>query len=1057
MKRRILLCIFASYLLLIGGAFAAANITSYNPTQQTNSIVGETKEFKIDINETVNVSWYIDQQLLKSDRAVKTSILSNSTAQVGQHTVDASVRNATTGTTDTQRWTWTVNAANIIPVEITEYTPTADPITFTGAGQLFSIKTNQNAEIMWYVNKELKQTNTTSKSAIYGASQSASGSYNVTAVASANGTKKTHTWTWRVDQSVSNSGNRIWDANTQMPLDYTWDALSFSGFYYNIDTGEGSEKITVHLNSNSDRSIDKNDLKYESTATTKNFEYKDWGNYQIIGFMAENYFAGYTDNSKFTKSNSLMANGVLSKVLIDDNKKNTFYSGTSLTLQEGYAIKVEQIDLKGNNVYISLTKDGTKIDETIVKNNDNYVYETEIGNSGKIPIISLHLSSIFQGTESSAVFIDGIFQISSNYNQINTGNKYGVMKVKTADNSKISMENEETVALSQGRTTKIMGNLNFIVGDNSILRFAPSVNTSQTVNYEQRGTIALDKPFEWTPLNFEGFYYNINEGIGTEKLSVRETGRTIEKDKLEYTSTPKKVKFKYNDWGEFNVIGFMGEKYFVGYSKNDFTNDLSLVSSGQLAKVLIDDDKKQSLYSGSQLNLEEGYAISIKEVDLKGKSAYLSLSKDGKEVDTQIVPAGKTYTYKKTIGNVEDIPIIVVHFNDIFQGTESSAVFADGVFQISDTVTSVESGKSFGKMTISSLSENGIKMTNKDSLSLSKGKTIPLMGEIEFKIADSDTLRYYPFLKINGSSPKSLKLSHSQIVAQGTTMNITVTANGTSINNAAIKLDGKNIGNTSTNGIAQYVPNTVGNFTLSVEKQGYNSATSKLQIVSAQDESRKMSLEVTPQEVINGSTVQVRVLSAVGGQTIEGVKISFNGTTIGNTSKTGNITYTPMKTGIYKLTAAKDGLVTSEVNVNVKPLAANFVLTNLQIVPLRVEIGEKTNISIDAKNNGTAAGEYKLELKINGTAKDSQVVKLERGASKTITFLHEENESGIYGVNIQGIESTYEVYKESHLMLYSLIALLLIIITGVVYLFTAGGWSIDMLKAKFSEYIGKNR
>ena len=29
----------------------------------------------------------------------------------------------------------------------------------------------------------------------------------------------------------------------------------------------------------------------------------------------------------------------------------------------------------------------------------------------------------------------------------------------------------------------------------------------------------------WTPFNFEGFYYNIDEGIGTEELKVEQLGR----------------------------------------------------------------------------------------------------------------------------------------------------------------------------------------------------------------------------------------------------------------------------------------------------------------------------------------------------------------------------------------------------------------------------------------------------------------------------------------------------------------------------------------------------
>ncbi|WP_292352693.1 S-layer protein domain-containing protein, partial [Methanomethylovorans sp. PtaU1.Bin093] len=48
------------------------------------------------------------------------------------------------------------------------------------------------------------------------------------------------------DAVPSNStGNRIWDENLNLSVEYTWTPQSFSGFYYNVNTGEGSENLTV--------------------------------------------------------------------------------------------------------------------------------------------------------------------------------------------------------------------------------------------------------------------------------------------------------------------------------------------------------------------------------------------------------------------------------------------------------------------------------------------------------------------------------------------------------------------------------------------------------------------------------------------------------------------------------------------------------------------------------------------------------------------------------------------------------------------------------------------
>ncbi|HII79289.1 MAG TPA: hypothetical protein HA261_02545, partial [Methanosarcina sp.] len=79
------------------------------------------------------------------------------------------------------------------------------------------------------------------------------------------------------------------------------------------------------------------------------------------------------------------------------------------------------------------------------------------------------------------------------------------------------------------------------------------------------------------------------------------------------------------------VIGFMAERYFAGYTKNSsFVNkDVSAISEGQLSKILIDNDDKKSLYTGSSLILEEGYSLNIVEVDVKGDKVWVQLEKDG--------------------------------------------------------------------------------------------------------------------------------------------------------------------------------------------------------------------------------------------------------------------------------------------------------------------------------------------------------------------------------------------------------------------------------------------
>ncbi|MEZ5336233.1 MAG: S-layer protein domain-containing protein [Methanolobus sp.] len=50
------------------------------------------------------------------------------------------------------------------------------------------------------------------------------------------------------------------DADENVSLEYTWTALTYSGFYYDLDSGEGSETLTITLDDYDDRSIGDGEL-----------------------------------------------------------------------------------------------------------------------------------------------------------------------------------------------------------------------------------------------------------------------------------------------------------------------------------------------------------------------------------------------------------------------------------------------------------------------------------------------------------------------------------------------------------------------------------------------------------------------------------------------------------------------------------------------------------------------------------------------------------------------------------------------------------------------------
>ncbi|NTV79259.1 MAG: S-layer protein, partial [Clostridiales bacterium] len=161
--------------------------------------------------------------------------------------------------------------------------------------------------------------------------------------------------------------------------------------------------------------------------------------------------------------------------------------------------------------------------------------------------------------------------------------------------------------------------------------------------------------------------------------------------------------------------------------------------------------------------------------------------------------------------------------------------------------------------------------------------------------------------------------------------------------------------------------------------------------------------------------------------------------------------------GMHKLTVSKSGLIDSELNFEVKELAAKFTFTNLQILPLEVKAGDEATVSVDVANTGTAPGNYTVELKINGTIEGSQVVTLNNGNSTTLKFVHVEEEPGTYNFSVQDLKGSYVVVKKSSAIWYVLGGIILLAAAGVGYLFTAGGWTVEMAKAKINEFIGSIR
>jgi len=599
--------------------------------------------------------------------------------------------------------------------------------------------------------------------------------------------------------------------------DFTWDPNNFAGFFYDIKNDIGTETLATKLTEGNRLSGDSPyGVTYTTTAQTKDFEFADWGSYKVIGYLANKYFAAYIEGAnaspmvtETTDKNQLSSEQLL-EILMDDDTEMTISSATPLKLAQGYQLAIKSIDVKGNKVYLELSKDGAVVDSKVISPSTDfatmadktYYYKAAtIGDAKKVVIIAVHFKNAFAGADQNLATIDGEWQLSDTPVSVKADTSYDKMTVRSVDATAqtITMDNKDNaITLSKNKDVSLMPGIRIKTADNNTLRYYIYKQITAPGTYEVRGAVATGD-FAWNPQNFAGFFYDIKKDIGTETLTTKITGdNKLSGDSpygVTYESTAQAKDFEFKDWGSYYVMGFMAKKYFAAYNEKNVdapmvkeTTDKNMLSSEQLLEVLTDAKDEMTITSGTPLKLAQGYQLAIKSIDVDGNKVYLELTKDGAVVDDKVISpsktnatmADKTYYYKKDpVGDAKKVVIIAVHFKNAFRGADQDLASIDGEWQLSDTPVSVKSDTSYDKMTIRTIDASAMKITmdNKDNaVTLSKNKDIVLMPGVSIKTADNDTLRYYVYTTqtIEGAAPAEVTTTPVETPAPVT--NVTETA-----------------------------------------------------------------------------------------------------------------------------------------------------------------------------------------------------------------------------------------------------------------------------------------
>ena len=598
---------------------------------------------------------------------------------------------------------------------------------------------------------------------------------------------------------------------------FTWSPMNFAGFYYDPDKNIGNEQLTFTLTD-----IDPVDsiatlsdqegargIVYMTTAQNKNFKFKPWGSYMKIGFLAEPYFTAYNvvitpgmiaageDTTPYlydkSKNRNLMTNEQISKVLIDSDEIVVITTGSPLKLKEGYELALKSIDPDGK-VRLELSRNGSAVDSKIVMpsiygatmGDKTYYFKKDLGDTREIVTIAVHFKQAFRVDTEIAV-VDAIFQISDTPTPIRADQQYGKMSIRNVDPSafRITMDNKDSqIILGKNMEIKLMNNIYIKTANQSEissanpLRYYIYKKYTEPGTYQIRGSVTdLGVPsFTLTPMTFAGFYYDIDRNISTEQFTFspiwvdaqKTTGTLSDQEArsdheisrgILYKTTAMRNCFRFEDWGTYNLIVFLGKPFFAGYTDSkdgtasailDYANNTNLLDFNYLTRILKDSNEKRVITLDSTVNLDNGY--SLKPTIGNDKNGILvELLQDGGVIDRFALMPPDTYVYKTNIGNATGVPAIAVHFDEPIYIDGKGYCSIDGVWQISETPITIDPDLKWGNLTLDDvdIAESSISLSNKDfQVALSKNKTFWLTPDICIKTANQDAtaadpLRYY--------------------------------------------------------------------------------------------------------------------------------------------------------------------------------------------------------------------------------------------------------------------------------------------------------------------------
>ncbi len=598
----------------------------------------------------------------------------------------------------------------------------------------------------------------------------------------------------------------------------SWSPEDFGWFYYDLDEGVGGESLSVDVVG---KLAEKNHIIYTSRVFSSDFKFEPWGRYETIAFLGKPYLAGFPE-SNFTEAASFLEKGELRRVLIDNDEVHTLTYNESLPLMGGYTIALAGISDSGEEVSFVLFKNGKPVDASVVNVGETYVYKID-----DIPVILVHLTDAMCGGDCGIAEVDGVFQVSdSPAIHLSEGSRLDNMKLTDISEEGIEFRTDVDLNLNRNTVVPLLDGLVLVVTDAPKLVYYPQGGIFDYGVHEIRGpvytgnsTLPLLNPVtratvgqikaRWNSENFSGFYFDPEDLLGSEGLTINnlsgrdiksydsrvENGLRMGTSGMQYSSFVQPSEFEFKPWGSYYAVGFLGQLWFAGYGTNtsDEIGHINTMSQQQIHQLLLDLDEVVTVDVGRSLPLRDGYELAL--LSVSDDEAVVHLRKNGEMVESAVLEPNSTYVYKRDVDDINDLPIIAVHIQNVFEGDlekDTQWMVVDGIFQISDrNYLPVDPGNDFGEFEIVSSDPRFLFLVNPDTISLDRDSSQSLWYGMNIKVADNDTLRYYLYTpQYVVSKPELTGINYPKDIPSASEVNFTMAVKAGEIRKVSVDILG---------------------------------------------------------------------------------------------------------------------------------------------------------------------------------------------------------------------------------------------------------------------------